>query len=157
MAVSLNRLHFYCDMNTIKQSVAMSQILSKSYINVLKAKMPAMFIAEEIKVIDTQIADLGRQQLAANTKTISEFYQKRADLIKKKYYATEVCRDVIIKDLKDVYKALQDTLLMVRRELAFPIDEREYTAMLTQANESTSTDMKNFLSEIRAEITKKLQ
>ena len=56
MAITLNRLHFYCDMDTIKQSIAMSQILSRSYTQALKAKMPSIFIAEDIKVIDLQIA-----------------------------------------------------------------------------------------------------
>ncbi len=183
MAVTLNRLHFYCDMDTIKQSIAMSQILSRSYTQALKAKMPSMFIAEDIKVIDLQIAAMEkmnsqlqqeivallpadysspllvshRQQLATNFKSIAELHAKKTDLIKAKYHATEACRNVIIKDLKEVYKALCNVLLMARRELAFPIDEREYTTMLTQVTESTLTNMESLLDEIRTEIAQKLQ
>ena len=183
MAVTLNRLHFYCGMDTIKRSIAMSQILSRSYTQALKAKMPSMFIAEDIKVIDLQIATMEkmnsqlqqeivallstdysspllishRQQLATNFKSIAELHAKKTDLIKAKYHATEACRDVIVKDLKEVYEALCNILLMARRELAFPIDEREYTTMLTKVAESTFANMESLLDEIRAEIAQKLQ
>ena len=183
MAVALNSLHFYCDMDTIKQSIAMSQVLSRSYAQALKAKMPSMFIAEDIKVIDLQIAAMEkmnsqfqqeivallsadysspllvshRQQLAVNFKSIAELYAKKTDLIKAKYHATEVCRDVIIKDLKEVYEALRNVLLMARRELAFPINEREYTSMLTQVSESAIANMKSLLDEVRTAIAQKLK
>lgn len=183
MAVSLNYLHFYCAMDTIKQSIVMSQTLSRSYTQALKAKMPAMFIAEEIKGIDIQIASMEkmnsqlqqeivallsadhsnpllashRQQLANNAKSIAKLHEKKMDLIKTKYHTTEACRDVVIKDLKEVYEALRNVLLMARRELAFPIDEREYTTMLTQVTESNITDIKSLLDEIRREIIKRLQ
>ena len=183
MAVTLNRLHFYCDMDTIKQSIAMGQILSRSYTHALKAKMPSMFIAEDIKIIDLQIAAMEkmnsqfqqeiiallsadysspliashRQQLASNFKSIAELHAKKANLIKAKYHATEVCRDVIIKDLKEVYEALCNVLLMARRELAFPIDEREYTTILTQATETTLANTESLLGEIRTAIAQKLQ
>lgn len=183
MAVSLNRIHFYCDMDSIKQSLSMGQILNRAYTQALKAKMPSMFIAENIKVIDLQIAAMEkinsqlqqeiiallsadhssplivshRQQLANNFKSITELHAKKTGLIKEKYRATEVCRDVITKDLKEIYEALRNVLLMARRELAFPIDEREYTTMLTQVTESALTNMKSLLDEIRTEITQKLQ
>lgn len=183
MAVALNRLHFYCGIDTIKQSLSMGQILSSAYTQALKAKMPSMFIAENIKVLDLQIAAMEkinsqlqqeiiallsadssspllvshRQQLANNFKSITEFHAKKVDLIKKKYRATEACRDVITKDLKEIYEALRNVLLMSRRELAFPIDEREYTAMLNRATELALANMESLLKEIREEIAQKLQ
>lgn len=183
MTITLNRIHFYCNMDTIKQSITMSQILNGSYTQALKAKMPSMFIAEDIKIIDLQIVGMEkinsqlqqeivallsadysspllvshRQQLATNFNSIAELYAKKSTLIKKKYDATEACRNVIIKDLKEVCKAISAVLLMARRELAFPIDECEYTDMLTQVTESTLANMKSFLDEIRTEIAKKLQ
>ena len=183
MAITLNRLHFYCDMDTIKQSIAMSQILSRSYTQALKAKMPSMFIAEDIKVIDLQIAAMEkinsqlqqeivallsadysspllvshRQQLANNFKSIAELHAKKADLIKEKYRATEACRDVITKNLKEIYGALRNVLLMSRRELAFPIDERGYTTMLNRETELALTSMESLLKEIREKIAQKLQ
>ncbi len=183
MPVNLNRLHFYCDMDTIRQSIAMSQVLSKSYTRALRAKMPSMFIGEDIKVIDIQIdaieimnsqiqheivallsADSSsplivphRQQLATNFKSIAELHSRKTDLVKKKYLATEACRDVIKEDLKAVYEAISDALLMARRELAFPIHEKEYTTMLTQTPKSALADLESLIDEVRAEIAKKLQ
>lgn len=183
IAVTLNRLHFYCDMDTIKESIVMSQILSRLYTQALKAKMPSMFIAEDIKVTDLQIATMEkinsqlqqeivallaadysspllishRQQLATNFKSIAEFHAKKTDLIKAKYHATEVCRDVIIKDLKEVYEAIGNVLLMARRELAFPIDEHEYKIMLTQVTESALANLESLLNYIRIEIAKKFR
>ncbi len=183
MSISLNRLHFYCSIDTIKQSIAMSQILGRAYAQALKAKMPAMFIAEEIKGIDVQIEMIKemnrelqqeiltllstdrlspilvshRQQLAANSKSIVGLVEKKNDLIKKKYHATEVCRDVVVKGLKEVYGALSNVLLMARKELAFPIDESEYKTILVQTTEQTVSDLNSLLNEIRAEIAKRLQ
>lgn len=183
MAVALNRLHFYCGIDAIKQAMAMGQMLSKAYMNALKAKMPAMFIAEDIKGIDLQIAAMEkmnsqlqqeiiallsadysspllvshRQQLAANFKNIAELHAKKTALFKAKYRATEACRDVIVKDLNEVYVALRNVLLVARRELVFPIDEREYTTMLTQATESALANMESLLNEIRTAIAQKLQ
>ena len=64
---------------------------------------------------------------------------------------------MIIKDLKEVYEALRNVLLMARRELAFPINEREYTSMLTQVSESAIANMKSLLDEVRTAIAQKLK
>jgi hypothetical protein len=183
MAVSLNRLHFYCDIETIRQSTRMSEILSTSYTRALKAKMPSMFIGENIKAIDIRIAALEsmndrtqqeivallgadpsspllvnhRQQLAANFKSIAELHSKKASLAKTRYHAIEACRDIIAQDLKGVYEAIRAVLLMARRELAFPIDEAEYTALLTQSTDSALSQMESLIKDIRAEIDKKMK
>jgi hypothetical protein len=183
MSVALNSLHFYSDIDTIKHSIAMSQILNRSYINVLKAKMPSMFIAEDIKAVDIQILGFEkmnnqvqqeilallskdpanpliisyRKQLATNYEKMAEFYEKKTVLIKTKYHATEACRDVIKKDLKEVYETLVNVLLMARKELAFPIDEVQYKTMLNQATESALASMDDLFKEVRAEVEKKLQ
>jgi hypothetical protein len=183
MAVSLNRLHFYCDIDTIKQSTRMSKILSTSFTGALKAKMPSMFIGEEIKAINIQIAALEsmndrlqqeivallgadpsspllvnhRQQLAANFKSIAEFHSKKSELAKERYQAIEACRDVIARDLKGVYEAIRAVLLMARRELAFPIDEAEYAALLTESTDSALLEMENLIKDIRAEVDKKIK
>jgi len=183
MAISLNRLHFYCNIDTIKQSIGMGEVLSTSYTRALKAKMPSMFIGEDIKAVDIRIAALAsmndriqqeivallssdpsspllvsqRQQLATNYKNMAEFYSTKADLAKAKYQATEVCRDVIKQDLKGVYGAVRATLLMARRELAFPIDETEYTALLTQSTDSALSQMESLIKDMRTEIDKKMK
>jgi hypothetical protein len=183
MSVALNNLHFYSNIDTIKHSLAMSQILHKAYINALKAKMPSMFIAEDIKAIDIQILGFEkmnsqiqqeilallsadstsplivshRKQLAINYEKMAEFYERKGTLVKTKYHATEACRDVIKKDLKEVHEALVNVLLMARKELAFPIDEAQYKTMLNQATESALASMDDLFKEVRAEVEKKLQ
>jgi hypothetical protein len=161
----------------------MSEILSTSYTRALKAKMPSMFIGEDIKVVDIRIAALEsmndrlqqeivallgadpsspllvshRQQLAANFRSIAEFYSKKTALIKARYQAIEACRDVIAQDLKGVFEAIRAVLLMARRELAFPIDEAEYTALLTQSTDSALSQMESLIKDIRTEIDKKMK
>lgn len=182
MTVALNRLHFYCDIATIRQSITMGEILGKAVNRALKAKVPSMFIGEEIKAIDIQIGALEtmndgiqreivalladhpsnpllvshRQQLVTNFKSIAEFQSKKTGLLKAKYQATEACRDAIGQDLKTVYETLGAALLMARKELAFPIDEAEYTALLTQSTDSVLAEMEELLKEIRVEVNKKL-
>ncbi|GEM_PF-3690730 len=181
MAVALNCLHFYCDIETINHSITMSQTLSKSYISALKAKMPSMFTTEGINALELQIVNLEksnnqiqqeiivllslnhsnpllvshRQQLADNLKNISELHEKKNDLIKAKYHETEACRDMIRKDLKEVYDTLRNVLLIARRELAFPIDERQYSNILNQATELALSEMDKFIDEIRSEVARR--
>lgn len=183
MGVALNNLHFYCDIKSIQHSIDMSQILSTSFTKALKTKMPSMFIAEDIKIIDLQIVGLEtmnsqfqqeilallssdslnpllishRQQLATNFEKIAELHGRKIVLIKAKYHATETCRDTIRKDLKEIYEALGSVLLMARRELAFPIDENQYATMLNQATELALANMKSLFDEIRVQIAQKLQ
>lgn len=183
MGVALNRLHFFCGIDTIKQSIALGQVFNTAYTRALKAKMPAMFITEEIKVTEITIANLEkmndqiqqeiiallskdyssplivihREQLMTNNKTISELHEKNTELIKNKYQLTEDCRDVVLNNLKEIHEALRNLLLMARKELAFSIDEDAYNAMLTPATESAIANTKNLLEEIRTEIKKKMQ
>ncbi len=182
MGVALNGLHFYCDIETIKHSLDMSQILSTSYATVLKTKISPIFIAEEIKVVDLQIAEIKtinsqlqqeilallssnpsnpllishRQQLAVNFHKIAEFQEKKVTLIKAKYHATEACRDVIRRNLEEVYGALRKVLLMARRELSFPIDEKQYSTILSGATEIALANIDSLYKEIRSQIAKKL-
>jgi hypothetical protein len=182
MSIALNRLHFYCDIETIRTTMAVGKVLNQSYAKALKAKMPSMFIGEEIKAIDLQISAkenmnnmlqqeiLGllstdsktplilshRQQIISNLNSITEFYAKKNNLIMAKWQATEACRDVINQSLKEIYEAFRDSLLIVRKELAFSINEHEYATMITQSQESALVYMENFLNDVRTEIKTKL-
>ena len=64
---------------------------------------------------------------------------------------------MIAQDLKGVYEAIRAVLLLARRELAFPIDEAEYTAMLTQSTDSALSQMDSLIKEMRTEINKKME
>jgi len=181
MSVALSRLHFYCGIETIKDAISMGKVLSNAYTNCLKTKMPAMFIAEEIKALDIEIAGFKemddniqkqilallpvdntgafvlslRQNSADIYNKISGLYDKKSALIKKRYYATEVCRDEMRKHLKEVYGAVYKVLLMARKELSFPIDNKEYMYMINQTTEEALINMEKLYEEIRSEVDKK--
>ena len=183
ISVALSCLHFYCDIETIKHSITMSQTLSNSYASVLKAKMPVMFIEEEIKTIELQITNLEklnsqiqqkvlallssdpsnrllishRQQQSTISENISELSERKVELIKRKYHTTEACRDVMRKDLKEVHEILGKLLLTARRVLIFPTADRQYTTMLHRSTELALINMDSLLNEIRAEVAKKIQ
>lgn len=183
MGIALNRLHFYCGLETIKRSVGMSQVLSTSYSKALRAKLPSMFITEDIKAIDIRILSFEnannqlqqeilallasdssnpllithRQQLALNFNRLSELHARKGDLIRSKYNATEVCRDVIKEDLREVYEAVRNVLLMARRELAFPIDESAYATLINQSTDMVLTSIEDLYNEIRAQIRQKME
>ncbi len=62
---------------------------------------------------------------------------------------------MIRKDLKEVYDTLRNVLLIARRELAFPIDERQYSNILNQATELALSEMDKFIDEIRSEVARR--
>lgn len=183
MTVSLNRLHFYCGADTIRESTRMSEILSTSFARALQAKMPSMFIAQDVKALDVRIASLEsmneryfqeiialmgadssnpllidhKRLLATNFTKIAELQSKKIELNKVGYQAVEACRDVITQDLKNVYEAVRSVLLLAREELDFPIDAAEYTAILTGSTEAALTEMDIVIKSIRAEIAKRMQ
>lgn len=182
MVISLNNLHFYCGIETIQHSINMSQVLNASFAKALKAKMSSLFVAENIKAIDRRIAWIEainnqlhqetlallssdpsnpllvsyRKQLVSNSEKIAELQREKTILMKEKYHKTEACRDVIRGDLKEIYEAVRNVLLMARRELAFPINETQYLEILNQATESSLASTNNLFDEIRTEILKKL-
>jgi hypothetical protein len=182
MGVSVSSLHFYCDLESIKYSMAMSQIFSEAYAKAVKAKMPIMFIIGDIKAIDGQILSFEKmnnqlqqeilallpsnssntlvgalkQQVGTNFKTLADLNTRKNALIKEKYAATEVCRDVIKGDLRAVHESLRDVLLEARRELAFPIDEKAYADLINQSTDKALASIEQLYSEIRAQVKKKL-
>ena len=183
LSVTLNSLHFYCNIDTIEKTVSMGQILSKAFTSALKAKLPCIILAEEIRALEMNIASMEKfkdelqqkilallssgpshpllgslnQQLAEVSTNISGLYDRKIAFTKEKYYKTEACRDVIAKDLKEIYTSLQDILLMARKELSFPIDETRYKTKLNQATESSIANMETLFDEIRKEIAKKFK
>jgi hypothetical protein len=64
---------------------------------------------------------------------------------------------VITRDLKEVYEAVRSVLLMARRELGLPIDEAEYSVLLTQSTDSAFIQYEDLIEEIRTEMAKKLK
>jgi hypothetical protein len=183
IGVAMNRLHFYCSIETIEKAAHLGQVLSKAFTESIIAKMPSAFINEDLKAIDTQILGLEkmnanfqeeiksilqcdphnpliishRNQLAQNFKTIADLHGNRVELIKQKYIETEKCRDVIKQNLKTIYDALRDVLLFARQELSFSIDQERYKALITEQTESTIRNLEECLAEIRKQVLSKMQ
>lgn len=183
MSVALNRLHFYCSLETIEKSIQLNQVLTVAVTDTLKAKMASAFINEDLKVIDLQISAFEkmnagiqeeikaifqsdhqnpliishREQLAKNYRMIADLHGKKTELIKQKYIETEKCRDVISRHLKSIYEALLDTLLLARQELSFPIDQERYKAIMVEHTDLISRNLEECLAEIRKQVLAKMQ
>jgi hypothetical protein len=160
MSIALNRLHFYCSIETIREAIAMSEVLAKAFAEAVKAKMSSMFIGGDINAIEGMIGRLEKNnggQTSDSYKEIASLYEKKASLIKDKYKAVERCRDVITNDLQKVYGSLGKVLLMARRELNFPINETEYATMLNRSNAEMVEYSRQLFAEIREEVEKKIK
>lgn len=183
MSIGLSRLHFYCDLETIKQSLKINEVLNTSYTKAAIVKMKSMFIEGTIKSTDVQIANFKsineslqqeitallssdstsaliishRQQLTMNFRTIADLYSKKGNLEKEKYRAVEKCRDVILENLKDIYESVNGILLLARRELAFPINEDEYKDKLNHSTQAALEQLNNYIAIIRTEVSEKIK
>lgn len=182
MGVALNRLHFYCDIETIEKLIKLSQVLGVAFTDALKAKMSSAFINEELKAIDLQILGLEkvnagiqeeikmifqsdpknslivihREQIVKNLQIIADLQNKKPELVKEKYIETEKCRDVISQHLKSIYDGLQDVLLLARRELSFPIDQERYKAIMVKHTDLVIKNLEELLAEIRKRVLAKM-
>ncbi len=182
MDVALNRLHYYCSLETIEQSIRLSSVLDKAVVEAMKAKMPSAFITEELKLIDFQVSAFEKmnmriqeeinailqsdpqnpiiishkEQLAENFKKIADLCGKKPDLIKQRYIETEKCRDVISQNLKTIYEASRDVLLLARQELSFPIDRERYRSIIDNRLELMTRNLQD-LTEIRKQVLSKMQ
>jgi len=182
MNIALNRLHFYCSLKTIEKSMKLGQILSEAVIETLKAKMPSMFVIEELNGIEFQVSSLEkmnmsiqeeikallqsdpqnpliiahRQQISKNFSEIIGCHQKRAKLFEQKYIATEKCRDVISKNLRAIFEGSRDVLLLAREELSFSINKAKYNKLFDERIESVDKNLKAFHAEMRKQVEEKV-
>ena len=183
LGIAMNRLHFYCSIETIERSLRLNQILGEAFSEVIKAKMASGFTNEDLKVVDFQLSTLEkmntniqeeiksilqcdpqnslvishRKQLSQNFQTIASLYEKRVNLVKQKYIETEKCRDVFSKNLKSIYAEAGEFLLLARQELSFPIDPEKYKVLIGEQIESTRQHLEQFMAEIRKQVLARMQ
>lgn len=138
IGVALDKLHFYCSLTTIESSTRLAQLLNEVVADTMKARMPSAFIGEDLKAIDVEISGLEksnsvlqeeirgllfsdpqsrviashRNQLAESCKRIADCHNKKLALIKRKYRETEASRDVVARNLRTIYEAVRDVLLL---------------------------------------------
>lgn len=181
ISVSLNALHFFCGIETIRCTASLNQTLGEAYSEAIKSKLPAIFLDEELKNLDIKISGLEKltkqiqkeilailnsdpsnpllfsynQQAAANHELLANSYGEKSELIKVKYAAIEKCRDAVIKDLPLVYEGVKELLLMARQELDFQIEAGEYSKIISEATIVAQASTKSFLNEVRAQVHEK--
>lgn len=183
MGVALNQIHFYCSLETIEKSTHLSQILNEAFSKAIIAKMPSVFIGVEINNLDLQVNGLEnsnkiiqeeinsllssapenpllitlREQLINNYRSIEALHNKKIELIPQQYKETEKCRDVISRNLRTIYEASRDVLLLARKELSFPIDEETYKGIMNEGIVSMEKNLENLYAEIRKQVEEKIQ
>ncbi len=183
MGLALNRLHFYSGLETIQRCMKMAKVLTLALMKAMEAKLPAMFIAEEIKALDLNVSNFEkinakidqeilvligsnpdspmilfhRDQLVKNYEKIGQMLERKGSLIKDRYKAVEACRDVVIKDFREVQGAGQDLLLMARKELSFPIDAASYSKLMKVNSDAAMESLENMFKRIRSEVEKRLE
>ena len=182
-SAALNRLHFYCDIETIEKLNYLDQVLNEAILDVMRTKLSSVFIIQELSAIDMSISayekmnseikdevnsllqsnpsdplmGLHRKNLAENFTKIAELYRDKPDLERNKYIEIEKCRDVIKSNLNKIYTALRDVLLLARRELSFPIDEERYKNVMDIGIKAMEKNLNNFYTEIRDQVVKRMQ
>lgn len=182
MSVTLSALHFFCGVETIRQTTALSQAMSVAFSEAMKSKLPVSVLGEDIKGVDIRIAGLeklneqlreeviailasdpsspllitNRQLIAENSEAISRLCSAKCDLMKRKYEETEKCRNVVMSSLPAVHEGLREVLLMARNELGFPIAADEYRSLISEATAKAQTSINDLLQKVRDEVVEKI-
>jgi hypothetical protein len=183
LAVALNGLHFYCDLETIQQVLHLSKLLSEAMGEAVKERLDVVFLANDVRVIEKQIENIEktngliqqeitallhseprspiigihRQQLVQNNNHLGTLRTRLGPLLHAKYLAIEKCRDVVKKNLPIILESARDILLFARKELNFPIVEKQYRLLIDE-NIATVTRFSNeLIVEVRKKIDEKIK
>ncbi|MCF7816597.1 MAG: hypothetical protein K9M54_01845 [Kiritimatiellales bacterium] len=183
VTVALNKLHFFCSLETIECVCRFSCLLGKAMTDAVAAKMPSGFIAVDIKAMDVQIAafeatnarlqqetemllqsdpmspsiHLCKEQISETYRVIAECYGGKGELFKQQYAETEKCRDVVFSYLKPLSKMSRELLLLARDELRFKIDRAKYHSLMNQVADEGMQHLDNFVNTIRTQIKEKME
>lgn len=182
LGISINRLHYFCTLDTLSKMMELGKIMNESVGAAVKAKMPASFLHHDILSVDSEAANLGeinyalkeeiaallqssprdpliishRNQIAENHREIVALREKQTELIQKKILATENCRDVVHKAIPGIYNALRDALICARRELSFELDEREYADLMSKNLDELVEYLQRFLADLRNSVREEI-
>lgn len=181
--VALSRLHFYCSIETIEKSIELGQTLTEAFSRAVKAKLPSLFLNEDIKGIDLHIAALekmnsemhqeiialiqgapgsplilsNRDQIVSNHQTMASLHAKKSELSKRKFMSTEACRDIVQAAIPSIYAALSVALIRMRRELAFELDESRYSSLMDKSTKQATAALQALMADVRKQIHDKLK
>ena len=181
VAVALNKLHFYCDLETIEVAIRLSVAFNDAYLRMMQAKIPSMFLQGELNSLNAQldgyqklivrldeqvVALLGhdpnhpllgsvRWQIGDTQAKISEQFRQADLLFRRKYDATEACRDVVFGEMKTLYPLAVELMVAARRELQFRIDETSYDRLMTDQALRGTQALVDTIKKVRDEMAQK--
>jgi len=181
--ITFNRLHCYCELETIEELTRLDQILYEAWVEVVKAKLPSAFTDVDIKDIEVRISGIEKintgvqdeitvmlqsnpenpllescyNKKVDNLQQIRDLLSQRTELIKRRYEETEKCRDVVAANLKNINESLRDILLLARRELSFAIEHEKYRTITDKKMKSMERISKGFLAECRRQMQERMQ
>lgn len=178
LGITLNKLHFYCSLPTIRSATKFGQIINSAHSAVLTSKMAAEIergniqgidiriqglektaasIGEEIKVLlssdpDSSMIIYHREQLAKVHGDSAEFWRQRSEVFLKQMQLTEQCRDVMASHLAQIYEALRDILILARDELSFDIEKEEYLKLMEDSTQEVLGEMHRMFDTVRSQV-----
>lgn len=181
-ASALAKLHFFAEQKTIETAIPVGRLFTTALMQVMQAKLPSAFTAEDINVADVQIAfwerqnaEIGQritaltqssprdpqiaamhQQAAENSRRLVEIQSAKGELIKKRLVEIENCRDVALKCSRQIIPAMLELYLCARDELGFPIDPERYRTLMMSESTAALDLTEKFVRELREEIQRRI-
>lgn len=183
VSIALNKLHFFCSLETITCVTKFSALMGKAVAEAVAAKMPSGFIAEDIKILDMQIAGYEatdarlqqeielllqsaptnlliaryKQKMADNFSLMAGCHGRKSELAKEQYVEIEKCRDVVFKYLLPLSEISRELLLLARDELKFDIDRDAYHSLMEQTAHEGNQRLETFIDSIRAQVNERMK
>jgi hypothetical protein len=181
-SVALTKLHFFAEFPTIECAIRINKLLVETYMETVQAKLPSSFLTNDIKINDSLIESLTRQQkqlddeilvllkmnphhellptlqsmVKQRQEQLTGAYEKKSKLIQEKYHEVEKCRDVVVSRLRVLYPAAIELYLAARSELNFPIDADRYKSLMTVETEAMLGKCDEMIISLRAEVSKRM-
>jgi hypothetical protein len=183
MGIALNRLHYFFTLETLSKMMDLGKVLNQSFAHAVKAKLPSAFLYHDILAIDTQINNLEqmnaaihqeieallqsspesqliiahRTQLAQNHRRVADLNGEKAELIEKRHFATEECRDVVHAAIPDIFESLRNALIVARKELSFELEETDYNELMSQNLTEMTAFLQELIDDVRNAVRDKMQ
>jgi flagellar biosynthesis GTPase FlhF len=182
LPVAFARVHFFCSLKTIECSNRLNTLFNRAIMDVMKFKLSAGLLGEDVKVLDMQIASYEatnariqretelllesnpnnplvaryKEQSAEIFRLMAECCRKKSELAKQQYLFTEKCRDAVIQKMPELAEQFRALMLCTRDELKFKIDRQKYSQIIKQDAEENKLRLKDYLTAIRSQVSGKM-
>jgi hypothetical protein len=98
-----------------------------------------------------------RIDIAPASGDIATLRTRLGPLLHAKYLAIEKCRDVVKKNLPIILESARDILLLARKELNFPIVEKQYRLLIDENIVTVTRFSNELIVEVRKKIDEKIK